>query len=132
MGGEVIKAEQKGRGLGVQTWQIKNKTDWMKDSSLTSLSLNAGHQDQVIKLPEGGKLFAGSDFCPIAGFEVGSMLAFQGHPEFNNDYIHYLVDSYISELDPVSKEKTSESLKLIPHSEIVGACMVGFILHRAA
>lgn len=127
LGGEVIKAEDKGHALGVQTWKITNTPDWMGKPSLTSLSLNASHQDQVIKLPEGSHLFAGSDFCPIAGFQVGSMLTFQGHPEFDYAYTKFLIDKHEVKLDVTSKEKTLESLKMQPDSNVVGSWMVNFI-----
>jgi GMP synthase-like glutamine amidotransferase len=127
LGGDVIKAENKGHALGVQTWEIVDQPEWMDNSSLTTLSLNASHQDQVIKLPKGGKLFAGSDFCPIAGFQIDSMLTFQGHPEFDRAYTEYLVKKHESKLDSVTLEKTMGSLDNIPNSNTVGSWMVQFI-----
>ena len=127
LGGDVIKAEDKGHALGVQTWEITHQADWMGDTSLSSLSLNASHQDQVINMPKGAKLFAGSDFCPIAGFQIDSMLSFQGHPEFDRAYTEFLINKHQTKLDPVARVKTLESLERNPDSDIVGRWMVQFI-----
>lgn len=127
LGGNVIKADDKGHALGVQTWEVIDQPNWMGDSSLSSLSLNASHQDQVIKMPDGGNLIAASDFCPIAGFQVNSMLAFQGHPEFDRSYTEFLIDKHQEKLDPVSRLATLESLNKDPDSNLVGSWMVEFI-----
>lgn len=125
--GKVIKAVDKGHALGVQTWNITDHLDWMGDESLSSFSLNASHQDQVIQLPEGAQLFASSDFCPIAGFQLDSMLAFQGHPEFGRDYTEYLIEKHQKKLDPTSKETTLKSLEIHPDSAMIGYWMMRFI-----
>jgi len=128
LGGKVIKADDKGRGLGVQTWEIKQPQQWMGvDQATSSLSLNACHQDQVIKMPDNSKLLVSSDFCPIAGFQVGTMLGIQGHPEFDYDYTEYLFDKYNDSLDEESKRETMNSLNKKPDSNLVGAWMVNFI-----
>jgi len=126
LGGKVVKAEDKGRGLGVQTWQITDKQNWM-DGIPNELSLNACHQDQVIEMPEKSKLFASSDFCPIAGFQTESMLAFQGHPEFDYDYTKHLVEKYHDTQNDEEMQATLKSLALKPDSDLVGEWMVSFI-----
>jgi len=109
LGGKVIKAEEKGRGLGVQTWEIKSQTPWMKETSTNPLSLNACHQDQVIKLPADSDVLLGSDFCPIAGFQKDSMLGIQGHPEFDTEYTDYLFNKHKETLSAEATQKTKDS-----------------------
>jgi len=127
LGGKVIKAENKGRGLGVQTWNIKSKPDWMSDDLPSKLSLNACHQDQVIKLPTNSEVLVTSDFCPIAGFQKGSMLGIQGHPEFNTEYTQYLFHKHKETLNDENMQLSKESFKKAANSNSVGAWMVDFI-----
>ncbi len=132
LGGKVIKAEDKGRGLGVQTWGIISSPKWMGELSSDSLSLNACHQDQVIEMPADSELLVSSEFCPIAGFQTGSMLGIQGHPEFDQDYTEYLFDKYQDSLDDESRKTVSDSFKQNPNSDVVGAWMVNFVKSRIA
>lgn len=127
LGGKVIKADDKGRGLGVQTWDIKSKPIWMDEISFDSLSLNACHQDQVIKLPIDSQVLVGSDFCPIAGFQSGSMLGIQGHPEFDTEYTHFLFNKHKGTLNEEGIRKSKESFEVPANSNLVGAWMVNFI-----
>ena len=132
LGGKVIKAEDKGRGLGVQTWEIKSAPKWMGKLSSDSFSLNACHQDQVIEMPAESELLVGSEFCPIAGFQTGSMLGIQGHPEFDQNYTEYLFDKYEDSLDDESRKTVFDSFKQNPNSDVVGDWMVNFVKSRIA
>lgn len=127
LGGKVIKAVEKGRGLGVQTWELKTKLDWMEDVQTESLALNACHQDQVIELPENSKLLLGSEFCPIASFQKNSMLGIQGHPEFDTEYTQHLFDKHKETLDEQGVQKSQESFNTQANSNIIGAWIVNFI-----
>ena len=73
LGGKVEQAKDKGWGVGVHSWPVTEKEDWMGSKPLSSLSLRVSHQDQVTKMPPDGKLLVGSDFCPIAGYQVGNI-----------------------------------------------------------
>jgi len=49
------------------------------------LRLNAWHQDQVIRPPEGARILAGNDFCRHAALAIGdTVLTVQAHPEFSH------------------------------------------------
>jgi GMP synthase (glutamine-hydrolysing) len=53
------------------------------DSS-EDIVLAASHQDQVMSLPNGARLFARSDYCPIGGMLIGERAwTLQVHPEFS-------------------------------------------------
>jgi len=130
LGGKVIKAEEKGRGLGVQTWEIKSTPKWMGELESESISLNACHQDQVIEMPKNSELLVSSDFCPIAGFQTDSMLGIQGHPEFGQGYTEYLFNKHNGTLDDKSRSKAIDSFKKVPNSDVVGAWMVNFVKSR--
>ena len=132
LGGKVIKAEDKGRGLGVQAWEIKYSPKWMGELSSDSFSLNACHQDQVIEMPAESELLVGSEFCPIAGFQKGPMLGIQGHPEFDYGYTKYLFDKYQETFDAKSRSTALDSFKQKANSDIVGAWMVNFVKSRIA
>lgn len=127
LGGKVIRARDKGYGLGVQSWEIISTPAWMGETGVTSISLNACHQDQVIKMPDNSELLVSSDFCPIAGFQVGTMLGIQGHPEFDYEYTDYLFKKHKDSLDKEIRRETFDSLEKKPDSNLAGAWMVNFI-----
>ncbi len=85
LGGKVEK-NRHGWGVGVHSYRLLQQEDWIRPYQ-PRFSLIVSHQDQVVELPAGAKLLAGSDFCPNAAFTVGDhLLTFQGHPEFSPDY----------------------------------------------
>ena len=81
LGGSVQNSE-KGWGIGLDTYAIDNKPDWMTMLS-DEITLNIIHQDQVIEPPRGAVVYASSEFCENAGFYINNtILTIQGHPEF--------------------------------------------------
>lgn len=97
LGGRVARAER-GWGIGVhQAWLTPPADD---DPGLPArFRLLLSHQDQVLALPPGGELLATSEHAPIAVFRVGSLLGFQGHPEFTARYAAALMDSRADRID---------------------------------
>ena len=90
LGGNVEKST-KGWGLGLHTYQINNKTNYM-DSLSSEVTLNICHQDQVLSPPNGATVYAKSDFCENAGFYIkDKVLTMQAHPEFLVDFIKALL-----------------------------------------
>lgn len=56
------------------------------------LTLNAWHQDQVVKPPPGATTIASSPFCEYAGLAYGKTgLSVQAHPEYGDDFIAGLI-----------------------------------------
>ena len=92
LGGHVEKSI-KGWGLGLHTYDINNKTDYM--GNLTEeVTLNICHQDQVLQVPEGATIYASSEFCENAGFYINDkVLTMQAHPEFLVDFIKALLNA---------------------------------------
>jgi GMP synthase-like glutamine amidotransferase len=128
LGGKVEKAEDKGWGVGVQHWEIKNQTEWMRNTPLENFAMRASHQDQVIKMPNNSTIIAGSDFCPIAGFQTGEhILAFQGHPEYSKDYTKLLISGRLKRIGKEVLDVALDSLDQEVDSKNVGAWMVAFI-----
>ncbi len=127
LGGKVKKAEDKGWGVGVHQWDVKNKKKWMGVAPET-FAMRVSHQDQVVAMPEDSQLIAGSDFCPIAGFQVGDyFLTMQGHPEFSSDYSKALMSKRIERIGQDVVDVALASLKKPVDANEVGAWMVAFI-----
>ena len=128
LGGKVEKATDKGWGVGLQKWEIKNKSNWMGDAPSTDFSLRASHQDQVIKMPDASTLYASSDFCPIAGFQTGNhFLTMQGHPEFSKEYASALINKRVDRIGKEVVGASDKSLEANADSDKVGAWMIAFI-----
>jgi GMP synthase-like glutamine amidotransferase len=80
--GGLVQNSEKGWGIGLDTYTINNKPDWMAMLS-DKVRLNIIHQDQVIIPPRGAVVYASSDFCENAGYYINNkVLTIQGHPEF--------------------------------------------------
>ena len=128
LGGKVIKADDKGWGVGVHRWKIIHKEDWMGDRTPDDFALRVSHQDQVVSMPEESKLIASSDFCPIGGFQTGDhFLTLQGHPEFSSDYANALMSKRIDRIGQSVVETGLASLTNEVDSERVAAWMIAFI-----
>lgn len=85
LGGKTLGAEV-GWGVGIHESRVIEPARFM-EPCLSNYSLIVSHQDQVVKMPEGARLHATSDFCPNSMFTIGDhILALQGHPEFDRDY----------------------------------------------
>ena len=90
LGGHVEKSE-KGWGLGLHTYQVNNKPDYMSNLS-EEVTLNICHQDQVLRPPQGATVYAKSEFCENAGFYIkDTVLTMQAHPEFLVDFTKALL-----------------------------------------
>ncbi|MGJ8604217.1 MAG: type 1 glutamine amidotransferase [Marivita sp.] len=59
-----------------------------------SLTINAWHQDQVIRAPEGAEVLASSPYCANAALLYpGKAYTVQPHPEYGDDFIAGLIDT---------------------------------------
>jgi GMP synthase-like glutamine amidotransferase len=92
-GGQVVKSDR-GWGLGENAYRIEARELWMTDAA-AQIRLPASHQDQVVKVPPGAEVFAGSDFCPIAGLAWRDQpaISMQPHPEFEPAYAIALIEA---------------------------------------
>lgn len=72
------------------------------------MSVNAWHQDQVVKAPEGAQIVASSDFCANAGFVIGKrVFTIQPHPEFGDPMVRALLDHRAPGVVPDALIKTA-------------------------
>ncbi|KTD74679.1 glutamine amidotransferase-related protein [Legionella waltersii] len=126
LGGTVVKSP-KGWGVGMSQNQVYHQKEWMVPK-VEQFNILVSHQDQVIELPPGAELLAGSDFCPNYMLQVGStVLTIQGHPEFTKDYSR---DLMVSKEDKVSESEFSraiQSLALEENDGLIAEWIVRFI-----
>lgn len=81
LGGRVEKFSG-GWSVGPQDYDIDGKT----------YRLNAWHQDQVTRLPDGARVIGSSPFCANAALAIGdSVLTIQPHPEFTAPFLAGLI-----------------------------------------
>jgi GMP synthase-like glutamine amidotransferase len=71
-------------------WSVgRAEYDWGGDK----VALNAWHQDQVTKRPEGARVLASSPFCENAALLYGDRIfTVQAHPEFHNDFLADMIE----------------------------------------
>ena len=94
LGGEVRKAKA-GWGVGVNTYQLElPDAPWVTTTEPHTVSVQAMHQDQVIRMPEGAHLWLTSAYAPLAGFTIDRRVwTIQPHPEFSEKFSRALIDS---------------------------------------
>lgn len=81
LGATVVKADY-GWGIGAKHYDIVEQQPWMDSSD--QIVLAASHQDQVQALPDGARLLARADYCPVGGMLIGERAwTLQVHPEFS-------------------------------------------------
>lgn len=89
LGARVARAPQ-GWGLGRQVYQWHGMPG--VEAEVGSVALLASHQDQVLEIPKGTHLLASNPNCPVAGYFLGTqVLCIQSHPEFDADYMAFLL-----------------------------------------
>ena len=115
-----------GWAVGVHGSRILCNEAWMTPPA-DAVNLLSSHQDQVTQLPDGAKLIASNDFCPIAGFTWGGqVLTFQGHPEFPKAYSRDLMNMRRELLGPETHQAGLASLALETHQRLVGRWILNF------
>ncbi|MDR5865420.1 glutamine amidotransferase-related protein [Halomonas koreensis] len=123
LGGEVVKSER-GWGVGMSFNRVTGRAEWMTPWQ-EGLDLVVSHQDQVVSPPEGSRVLAGSDFCPVYLMQVGeTFLGVQGHPEFAKPYS---ADLMALRRDQVGAQRVREGLASL-HAPVDDALMVRWIL----
>ena len=88
LGGEVAKSDR-GWGIGGQTYR--------DHETGRNIRILGSHQDQVTRAPEGTRLIASSEFCPVAGlvWEDAPAISWQAHPEFQLAFSRALIEDRI-------------------------------------
>jgi GMP synthase-like glutamine amidotransferase len=126
LGGRVQKSD-KGWGIGLVSSDVTQTAHWIAPKQ-QQVNLLVFHQDQVTQLPPQASLVASNDFCPIASYHVdGSILTFQGHPEFNHDYLQYLMTIRRDIIGEQAYQQGMESLQQDEDNELVAQWIVNFI-----
>lgn len=126
LGGTVVKSD-KGWGIGVHEYKV-DAPAWAENAP-EAIRLNAFHQDQVVTLPEGAKVWASSEFCPYAGLQYGENAAsIQPHPEFARPYEEALLQSRRGDIIPEDVAVPAEkSLEMPIDSGLFARWMIDFL-----
>lgn len=98
-------------GYNPQGWVLGTvKTDLLDKG--TVLRAYAAHKEQVTELPDGARIIAKAEGCPVAGFAIGNhLLTTQYHPEMTDGFIAALVDEMASDTDPTVIDRARQSLR---------------------
>jgi GMP synthase-like glutamine amidotransferase len=94
LGGRVEKSER-GWGIGLQDYELWERSGWMGEAPPERIAIPVSHQDQIVIPPPGGRVLAGNAFTPFGmlEWEDGSALSMQFHPEFEPGYAEALIES---------------------------------------
>ena len=126
LGGYVDRSDQ-GWEVGVHEYRCEKQEPWMIPQ-LHRFRLICSHQDRVKILPPEAKTVISSDFCPIAGMQVGDhFLSFQGHPELAKEFVACLMHM---RQHKIGKSKISHglaSLKLATNQDVIAQWITRFL-----
>jgi GMP synthase-like glutamine amidotransferase len=126
LGGRVGKSDR-GWGVGVHRHQWRFKPDWLAMPA-DDFKVLVSHQDQVQQAPIGLEVLASSDFCPIAAlYKRGSVLTFQGHPEFVPEYSKALMVSREDRIGDEALPKALGSLSQGHDGDALASVIVAFL-----
>jgi len=90
----------RGWGVGARPTYVVEAEPWM-EPLLETVHLYYSHGDQVLSLPPGGRVLAGSPHCPVGIMQVGeTTLGIQGHPEFSRAFADMLITVHEPDLSP--------------------------------
>ncbi|MBT6268085.1 MAG: type 1 glutamine amidotransferase [Tateyamaria sp.] len=122
MGGKVEKFHG-GWSIGNNEYTYQGKT----------ISLNAWHQDQVTKVPEGAKIIGSSQFCKVAALTYKDhIFSIQPHPEFDSTMIDALIQYRGSGIVPTEMlEEAKNKLSLTTNNADIAADMAAFLKRKA-
>ena len=130
LGGEVKRRDV--WGLGAQPINIHCVKPWMIPQ-LSSPIISFCHEDEVTKLPEGGKLVGGNESCEIAMFTKGDhIFSMQPHPEFSNEFTRDLYCEWSHLFDDSSLETANNSLESPSDRLIIAAWIREFFSYPRA
>jgi len=109
LGGKVAKSDH-GWCIGTKPVTLQETPAWMTPGQ-SEYRLLLSHQDQVLEVPQGGKVFGGNEHCPISMLGVGSnMLGIQAHPEFTPEYAAALMDARRERIGNETVEHAKQTL----------------------
>lgn len=90
--GNTVRSEC-GWGVGVHEYNIVQHIPCMEPKA-HRLRMHCSHQDQVTLAPPEARIFATSNFCPVAGMSIGEhFFSIQSHPEFTAAYARSLLET---------------------------------------
>jgi GMP synthase-like glutamine amidotransferase len=123
-GGRVERAPV-GWGIGIHEATVTSPRPWM-DPPADRFRLLVSHQDQVTELPTDAEVLAVSDHAPIAAFQLGSLVGFQGHPEFVPAYAEALMDLRLELIGAAVVEPARATLATPTDHGLVARWIAGF------
>ena len=113
--------------MGIHRFPVLRQAPWMQPP-LASFGVVMSCQDQVTELPPGATLLAGTAECPVGMFQVGRMLAIQGHPEYTPEYARAQMESRRERIGAATVEAGLATLSDARHSVELGAWIRRFLL----
>lgn len=122
--GGIVEKSDKGLGAGRMFYDYVNEA-----GETRRIGLNAWHQDQVVTVPEGARVIASSDFCPVAALEYGECaISFQAHPEFSDAYVADLIrERRGTSLAEDAADRALASIKGMPDAALIADRLRRFI-----
>lgn len=121
LGGKVEKFSS-GWAVGRTDYQVGEDT----------VTLNAWHQDQVTRLPDGAQVLGGNDFCKFAVLGYGDTIwTLQPHPEYDASFIDGLIRTRGRGAVPDSLlDAATDMLEGPTHNDEIAAQMAAFFKRK--
>ncbi len=125
LGGKVER-NSKGWGAGAKLFETVHQPSWAAQTP-DYFTILVSHQDQVTRLPSRATLFATSEYCTIGAYFIDDFIfCLQGHPEFNSQYLSYLLTKRRSILGASVSDNALNSLLISIDETYLQALVLGF------
>ncbi len=129
LGGIVNKAPN-GWGMGLVNTMLVHQQSWMRPYQKT-FNIYMSHQDQVLTIPEEGMALAKTQHCPYSMIQFSDIfLSIQGHPEFNQNYMQFLIDKRKHIFQQAIYQSFIESLSNTPDTTLLATWIMNFFLEN--
>ncbi|MEX0430692.1 type 1 glutamine amidotransferase [Spiribacter insolitus] len=117
------RTERSGLGWHLGAYPVRCERPFGGRGPGEALSLLAVHQDQVIEPAPGFERLATSDQCPWYASRRGRTLTIQGHPEFDREFFHALMQRVRAKAGDEAVEAALDGLPGEDHTPLVRAYM---------
>jgi len=115
--------ERSGRGWHLGAYPVRCERTFGERGPGETLSLLAVHQDQVTEPAPGFERLATSEQCPWYASRRGRTLTIQGHPEFDREFFHALMQRVRAKAGEEAVEAALAGLPAEDHTPLVRAYM---------
>ena len=129
--GGVVDKSSCGWSIGLHHYEVRETASWMDGAR--SIAVPVSHQDQVVALPPGARVLAGSASTPhaVLAYDDGRSISLQCHPDFEPAYAAQLAENDVRHVSRLQVARAVASLAQPNDCTRLGNWIATFLLSDA-